>query len=501
LVQWLFYQNISFLKKIERFYVQLTKNYRFTYKINLTYFYFIQFKLLIFKKKHMSFNILEAAKGLFNNDLIGAASSFLGESQGSTQKAVDGIIPAVVGNLINKSATTEGASGLLSMLKNGGHDGGILSNLGGMFGDGGSMLSKGASLVSSLFGDKTSAITNVISQFAGIKGSSAGSLMSMAAPAVLGLLGKHVMGNGIGASGLSSLLGEQKGLLSKFMPAGLGSLLSGAGLGNATEHVKAATTHATSHVTETAKATYNRAEETVEASTGGGMKWLLPLLGALIAAGAIWWFAGKGCKSGDTTAVTTDTTTAVVAPVSNDSIVAPVAAAATAVTGAVDSLTGEFTYDEGAKMDMELPNGAGKINVGANSTEARLINFLNSSTPVDTAKGNWYEFTNVKFKTGSSEITEASLVQLKNMVAIAKAYPTAQFKIGGYTDNVGKAASNVALSQKRAYAVAAKLTSLGAAAASLAGAKGYGPEWPIGDNSTAAGRAQNRRVAVNVKAK
>jgi outer membrane protein OmpA-like peptidoglycan-associated protein len=45
------------------------------------------------------------------------------------------------------------------------------------------------------------------------------------------------------------------------------------------------------------------------------------------------------------------------------------------------------------------------------------------------------------------------------------------------------------------------LKKLGIAAGAITGSKGYGKEWPIADNATPEGRAQNRRVAVNVKAK
>jgi len=170
--------------------------------------------------------------------------------------------------------------------------------------------------------------------------------------------------------------------------------------------------------------------------------------------------------------------------------------------GTIDTVTGNFVYNLGKMITIDLPNNGGKLEVGENSTEAKLVAFLNDANKtIDTVKGNWFEFTNVRFKTGGSEITDESLTQLKNMVAIANAYPDAQFKIGGYTDNTGNAASNVALSQKRADAVLNMLKKSGVAEKSLSGAKGYGQEYPIGDNATAEGRAMNRRVAVNVKAK
>ena len=66
-------------------------------------------------------------------------------------------------------------------------------------------------------------------------------------------------------------------------------------------------------------------------------------------------------------------------------------------------------------------------------------------------------------------------------------------ELSGYTDNTGSKAFNVSLSQRRAQAVVDYLVSQGVNENILT-AKGYGPDSPIADNSTAAGRSENRRV-------
>ena len=54
------------------------------------------------------------------------------------------------------------------------------------------------------------------------------------------------------------------------------------------------------------------------------------------------------------------------------------------------------------------------LQVGEYNTEARLVKFLNDNNAlVDTAKGNWFEFTNVKFKTCGAQIADSSLEQFK----------------------------------------------------------------------------------------
>jgi OmpA-OmpF porin, OOP family len=425
----------------------------------------------------MSFNLIDAAKSLFSDELVSKAGSFLGESETGISKAITGILPAVLSGLVTKTANHEGAGAVAQMVSeqvNSGTPGNLDSFFGG---DSSNLLNKGAGLLSGLFGHKLDGITGLISNFSGIKPSSSASLLSMAVPAVLGLLGKH--SNNGGASGIAALLSSQKDNIAAAMPSGLN--LSGV-LGNITGSV--------SNAAGSVKAT--------EEKSGNGMGFLLPLLLLAAAAMGAWYLFGKGCnKAADVIAEGTDSLKSKTEQVTSD-----VKNRVTAVAGKVDSLTGDFMYDLGKNVTIDLPNAAGKLEVGENSTENKLYQFLsNPASVIDTVKGNWFEFTNVKFKTGSSDITDASMTQLKNMVAISKGYPTAQFKLGGYTDNTGNAAANVTLSQKRADAVVAMLKKMGAAGASLVSAKGYGPEWPIGDNATADGRAQNRRVAVNVKAK
>ncbi|MFT3845429.1 MAG: OmpA family protein [Lacibacter sp.] len=431
----------------------------------------------------MSFNLLDSVKGLFTNELIGKAASMLGENEGGVSKALGGVVPTVLSGLLSKATSSnEGASGIFSLAQEAAGSG-ILGNLGGLLGgnDAGGNLGGVLKMASGLFGDKLGGIGKLISGFAGIKESSASSLLSMAAPAVLGFLGKHAADNNLNAGGLTSLLSSQKDNIMSAIPAGLN--LSSLGLGNIGDKVKSVVSN-----------TGSAAEKTVDYAAekaSGGMKWLMPLL-LLLAAALLLWYFMKGCGGEKTMPGGSDT---VVTNTVNE-----VKDMATTVMGKLDSVTGDFVYDAGKMLDIDLPGGV-KLNVGENSTEYKLWKFLSGSDAVDTVKGNWFDFTNVRFKTGSSTITDESMAQLKNMVAIAKAYPTAQFKIGGYTDNTGDSLANVKLSQKRAEAVSAELVKMGAAKASIVGAEGYGPQWPIGDNSTAEGRAQNRRVSVRVKSK
>lgn len=99
----------------------------------------------------------------------------------------------------------------------------------------------------------------------------------------------------------------------------------------------------------------------------------------------------------------------------------------------------------------------------------------------------------IKFQTGKDIITKDSYPILDNIADILKTNPEYTVAINGYTDNVGDEDKNLVLSEKRAAAVRNYLIDKGVESERMT-SKGFGEANPRADNSTAAGRAQNRRV-------
>ena len=99
------------------------------------------------------------------------------------------------------------------------------------------------------------------------------------------------------------------------------------------------------------------------------------------------------------------------------------------------------------------------------------------------------------FDTGKSELKSGATSNLANLAAFLNEYQDRTVAIEGHTDSVGSEEYNVGLSQRRADAVKAYLVSHSINALRITTA-GMGEDTPITDNSTAAGRQQNRRVEV-----
>ncbi|MFC3153346.1 OmpA family protein [Litoribrevibacter euphylliae] len=105
----------------------------------------------------------------------------------------------------------------------------------------------------------------------------------------------------------------------------------------------------------------------------------------------------------------------------------------------------------------------------------------------------------INFANNSAEVPQSSYGEIKRVADFMKKHSTTKVTIEGHTDDRGSAAYNKSLSQRRANSVMAILTGTYGVESNRVNAVGYGEEQPIADNSTAAGRTENRRVVAEIK--
>lgn len=119
---------------------------------------------------------------------------------------------------------------------------------------------------------------------------------------------------------------------------------------------------------------------------------------------------------------------------------------------------------------------------------------------VEVKKRLAFAATAIQFDLGKATIKKTSNKLLDEVVKILNDYPDYNMTIDGYTDNTGNAERNLQLSKERANSVMNYFISKGIDANRLK-ADGHGIENPVASNKTAAGRAKNRRVVMDLKLK
>ncbi len=169
----------------------------------------------------------------------------------------------------------------------------------------------------------------------------------------------------------------------------------------------------------------------------------------------------------------------------------------------VGAIAGAATGKKNAAVFGALGGAAigGGIGYYFDQQEAALRDeLLNSGVQVKRVGENELQLVmaqGIGFDTGSYQLSGSIFQTLNGVAKILNEYPKSSLRIIGHTDSVGSSESNLTLSERRAEAVGDYLISQNVKSGRLS-TTGYGERRPIATNDTAAGRAANRRVEINI---
>lgn len=151
----------------------------------------------------------------------------------------------------------------------------------------------------------------------------------------------------------------------------------------------------------------------------------------------------------------------------------------TAVGAGAGAIIGK-RMDKAAEAAAEIENATVQTVTDANNLTAVKVTFDSG----------------VLFATNKYALNANAKTNLQQLSKVLKEYSDADVAIYGHTDSTGSDAINDPLSVNRAKAVSDYLLSLGVSNNQIKSVEGFGSKQPVADNSTAAGRAENRRVEI-----
>lgn len=171
-------------------------------------------------------NLLDIIKSQLGDDKVNQLSNNLGEDQGSTLSALSNAVPFLVSALARNSKTEEGASSLAGALDRD-HDGSIMDQLGSLIDR--PEESQGQGILNHVLGSKRPAAEEAVASKSGISMASAAKIFQIAAPIVMGMIGKKKKDDGLDGGGLAGLLGglASQGESDDEGGSGIGSMITG----------------------------------------------------------------------------------------------------------------------------------------------------------------------------------------------------------------------------------------------------------------------------------
>ena len=153
--------------------------------------------------------ILDLLNSDMGKTIINGVAKQSGQSTDKTSSVLTMALPVLMGAMKRNTATPEGAQGLMGALS-GKHDGSILDNLGGLFNGGvdDNVMQDGAGILGHVLGGSQNNVTSALSKKSGLDTGTIMQILQVAAPLVMGYLGKQSKQQNVSNSnGMGDLLG------------------------------------------------------------------------------------------------------------------------------------------------------------------------------------------------------------------------------------------------------------------------------------------------------
>ncbi|TDV62473.1 OmpA family protein [Pseudomonas sp. LP_7_YM] len=146
----------------------------------------------------------------------------------------------------------------------------------------------------------------------------------------------------------------------------------------------------------------------------------------------------------------------------------------------------------------DLKNAAAqRAQARLDARDAQIKALQNSLNAKQTERGTLVTFGDVLFDLNKADLKSSGLVNVNKLAKFLQENPDRKVIVEGYTDSTGSDSHNQSLSERRAGSVRMALVKMGVSPDRVV-SQGYGKEYPVADNTSASGRAMNRRVEVTI---
>ncbi len=409
-------------------------------------------------------NFFAAFNDTVSPEVINKAAIYVEESAPKTQKAIEGLGLTLLGGLLKRTTSEIGVNQLYNYIQKGDYDGSLTASLSTTLKDPAqthTLITHGNDTISHLLPAMKSSIANMISSYAGIRNSSAVSLLGLTSGIVLDVLGKHVRDGKMDAEALATALFEQRDEFVQKVPDSLmPQLIEKVGLqqivaGIAAPYRRAVPAQASGRSTGSSAVPISPSYES--SNTDGDGNSSLGKIGIFVLIAAVIGVIGymiyynsrnQAINDQDVISETTSTTDVSESDTVARSMDVPIDTTQRAVPRSTTTVVG--TTPPPATPVVPAADGG--------ALASQLKNYM---ADVTAPKGRTFPLSAVTFQPGSASLTPGSTPIVMDIANFLKANPAAQIRLVGYANDAKGGITNKSLSFKRVNAIKSMLVAQG----------------------------------------